>query len=301
MQKKNISYEKKQNLDGYLFILPNLLFFLFMFVLPFLYSFYLTFTDGIMRGGIFGSKFVGLLNYKRLFGDEVVWTAIYNNALYTAFAVIFGVGLAFVLASLLNKGVYLKNILRTVYFMPYISASVAVYIVWYYMFSSDGPINAFLHFFGIGNLPLWMLDERITIFVLGSIAIWTMLGYNVLIYLAALQAIPTELFEASTIDGANMVQTFKHIVYPMVRPTTFFLLLTNIIATVQNTFALLDMTTKGRPGRSTTMLVYYIFEKGFKNSELGYASTIAILLFVIVMLLTLFMWNRQKKSEGSYG
>lgn len=299
---KSVRIDKvKEEIEGYLFILPNLLMFVFIFFIPFLYALYLTVTDGQFLNGLLGCKFTGLENYFRLTGDEIIWKSLYNNVVYSLVTVVFGVGLALIMASIINKGVFFSRTLRIIYFLPYMSSAVAAYIVWYYMYSPDGPINGVLKVFGISSPPLWMLDYNVTLYALCTISIWGMLGYNMLIYIAGIQGIPQELYESARIDGANGVQQFLHVTFPMLYPTTFFLAVTSMIGTFQGSFTLLNLTTKGGPGTSTMMLVYYIYDVGFKRvGGLGYASTVAFLLFLIVMTLTLFMWKQQKKLENWY-
>lgn len=291
------SLERKEEIDGYIFLFPNLMLFLILVLFPFIYSLFLSFTDGNVLAGIFNLKFIGLINYKKMLNDEWVITSLYNNLIFSLVVVFVGLSLSLVFALILNTGVYLKKVLRAVYFIPYISNVVAISIVWYYMYSPDGPINSILGVIGIKNPPYWMMSTKWTLYALCIIMIWINLGYNILIFLAGIQGIPFELYEASTIDGANWISKFRFITLPMLYPTITFLLITNMIVSFQSAFTLLSVTTKGGPGNASNLIVYYIYRVGFREGNLGYAASVSFMLFVIIMALTLFMWHSRSKAS----
>ena len=179
--------------------------------------------------------------------------------------------------------------------MPYISSIVAIAVVWQVLFNpTEGPINQFLFSLGVENPPKWIADPNFALISLMIIQIWASIGFNMIIYLAGLQSIPKELYEAANMDGATPLDKFKHIMLPTLSPTTFFLLITGIIATFK-VFDLIAVLTKGGPINSTTMLVWHLYDSAFVNLKIGYASAIAVVLFFFVLLITLIQWGLQKK------
>ncbi|MFC0214064.1 carbohydrate ABC transporter permease [Paenibacillus chartarius] len=288
----NRSWLQRQQLTGYLFILPNLLGILLFFVIPAVFSFGLMFTNYQFANPDF--RFVGLDNIIRLFQDESFYVSIQNTLVYLA-SVPVSIGLAFFVAVVLNRSVYLKNLLRTVYFMPYITSGVAVAFVWMLLFQpSQGPINAFLRGIGIANPPGWFAETETALYAIDIIQIWLLLGYNMIIYLAAMQEISPELLEAAKIDGAKSWTSLRHIIWPLVSPTTFLLLITGIIATIKS-FGLIQAVTQGGPGNSTMVISLFVYKTAFRYYEMSYASAISWVLFAIILLFTITQWVGQKR------
>jgi len=239
-------------------------------------------------------KFVGLDNFRRLFEDSVFYDALKNTAVFLA-SVPVSMLLAFIVAVILNRYVYVKNLLRALYFMPYITSGVAIAFVWMLLFQpSMGPINAFLRAIGVENPPGWLSTTSSAMYAIDIIWIWFMLGYNMIIYLAALQEISPELLEAAKIDGAKTWQTVRRIIWPLVSPTSFLLLVTGLIMTMK-TFGIIQATTQGGPGSSTTILSLFVYQNAFRYYEMGYASAISWMLFMIILVITLVQWVGQKK------
>jgi len=288
----NKSWMQKQQWMGYLFIAPNMLGVFFFFVLPTLFSFVLMFTDyRFMRPDV---NFVGLENFRRLFKDPIFYESLKNTAIFLA-SVPVSILLAFFVAVILNRSVYLKNLLRALFFLPYVTSGVAIAFVWMLLFQpSVGPINAMLRFIGIDNPPGWLSTTSSAMYAIDIIWIWFMLGYNMIIYLAALQEISTELMEAAKIDGARSWQTVRHVIWPLVSPTTFLLLVTGLIMTMK-TFGIIQAITQGGPGNSTTILSLFVYQNAFRYYEMGYASAISWVLFMIILVITLIQWVGQKK------
>jgi multiple sugar transport system permease protein len=282
----------KQQLAGYLFILPNMLGILTFFVIPAVSSFVLMFTDYQFANPDF--SFTGLDNFARLFRDDLFYISITNTLIYLA-SVPVSIALAFFVAVALNRSVYLKNLLRTVFFMPYITSGVAVAFVWMLLFQpSQGPINGFLKAIGIAQPPGWFASTESAIYAMDIIQIWLILGYNMIIYLAAMQEVSPELLEAAKIDGAKSWTTVRHIIWPLVTPTTFLLLITGIIFTIKS-FGLIQAITQGGPGSSTTVISLFVYKTAFSYYEMGYASAISWVLFAIILLFTLLQWFGQKR------
>lgn len=283
---------RRQQLLGYLFIAPNMIGVLVFFILPALASFVLMFTDYRFMSTSIG--FVGMSNIERLLSDNVFLLSIRNTLIFLL-AVPVSIGLAFIIAVILNQGVYLKKVLRSLYFMPYITSGVAIAFVWMLLFNpTQGPINAMLRGIGIDNPPGWLSTTSTSMYAIDIIWIWFMLGYNMIIYLAALQEVPGDLLEAARIDGASRWQMIRKIMLPLVSPTTFMLLVTGLIMTMK-TFGIIQAITQGGPGNSTTILSLYVYQHAFRYYDMSYASTISWALFLIIMLITLLQWWGQKR------
>lgn len=286
------NWMRRQQLTGYLFVAPNMLGVFIFFIIPSIFSLVLVFTNWQ-----FGSRtieFIGIDNIKRLFKDPIFYTALKNTLIFLA-SVPVSMALAFIVAVVLNRSVFLKGTLRILYFMPYITSGVATAFVWMLLFQpSQGPINGFLRSIGIENPPGWLATMNTSMFAIDIIWIWFMLGYFMIIYLAALQEVPTELQEAAKIDGANVLQTTRHVTLPMVSPTTFLLLVSGLIMTIK-TFGIIQALTQGGPGNSTTILSLFVYKTAFSYYEMGYASTISWALFMIIVIITALQWIGQKK------
>ncbi|MNC26378.1 Lactose transport system permease protein LacF [compost metagenome] len=291
--KRKISrFRLKQNLAGYLFIAPNMLGVILFFIIPAIFSFGLIFTNYQFANPNF--HFTGLDNFRRLFQDELFYVALKNTGLFLL-AVPVSIMLAFFVALILNKQVYAKGLLRAMYFLPYITSGVAVAFVWMLLFQpSNGPINGVLRSMGMANPPGWLSTTETSMLAIDIIWIWFMLGYNMIIYLAALQEISPELLEAATVDGASPWRKIRSIIFPLVSPTTFLLLITGLIMTMK-TFGLIQAITQGGPGNSTTILSLFIYKTAFGYYEMGYASTISWVLFLIISAFTFIQWFGQKK------
>lgn len=288
-----VSWSKRQKLAGYLFIAPNMLGIIIFFLIPALISFVVMFTDldFLSKAPV---NFIGLDNFAKVFSDETFYTALKNTFIFLL-AVPVSIAIAVVLAILLNNKIYFKPVLRAMYFMPYITSSVAIAFVWSLLLQpSNGPINAFLRSIGISDPPRWLASTETSMYGIDIIMVWYTLGFNMIIYLAALQEIPTDLLEAAKIDGARAWQTVLRIILPLISPTTFFLLITGLMGAIK-TFGLIQAITQGGPGDSTVVLSLFVYRTAFSYYELGYASAIAWVLFVIVMIITAIQWIGQKK------
>ena len=217
-----------------------------------------------------------------------------NNAIFVLTVPICMI-ISLLLAITIDRNVYLKGFFKVAFFMPYISSVVAIAVVWQVLFHpSAGPINQVLMSLGIENPPLWIADPNFALISIMIIQIWISIGFNMIIYLAGLQSIPRDLYEAADIDGANAWVKFKHITLPMISPTSFFLFITGIIATFK-VFDLIAVLTKGGPLNSTSMIVWNLYDTAFVNLKIGYASAMAVVLFLVVFGITVFQWLGQKK------
>ncbi|BCG58033.1 carbohydrate ABC transporter permease [Paenibacillus sp. URB8-2] len=288
----NVNWLKRQRWIGMLFIAPNLIGILLFFIIPAIFSLGLVFTDWKFGSPVF--HFVGLDNISRLLHDDLFYISLKNTGIFLL-SVPVSILLAFLVAIILNHSVYLKGLLRAMYFMPYITSGVAIGFVWMLLFHPEqGPINQFLRMVGVSHPPQWLASMDTSMYAMDIIWIWFMLGYNMIIYLAALQEISSDILEAAKIDGAHYGKIIRHILFPLVSPTTFLLLITGLIMTIK-TFGIIEATTQGGPGSSTTILSLYVYKTAFSYYEMGYASTVSWALFAVILFITLLQWFGQKK------
>jgi multiple sugar transport system permease protein len=284
----------KETLTGYIFISPMLIGVTLLTIVPILASFALSFTEWNFLLGFKQIKFVGLDNFERLFADETFWKSLKNNIIFILVVPI-TLAASLALAILIDRFVYFKDLFKVIYFMPYISSVVAVAIVWQVLFHpSYGPVNNFLRSIGIADPPKWIADLHFALPSVMMIMVWVSIGYNLIIYMAGLQSIPKDYYEAAEIDGAKSWHKFRFITLPMLSPTTFFLMITGIIGTFK-VFDLIQVLTKGGPAGSTSVVVFHLYETAFVNLKMSYASTMALFLFVAIFGVTLVQWWGQRK------
>nr|WP_275983681.1 sugar ABC transporter permease [Paenibacillus hamazuiensis] len=291
---KKSGLRRRETWAGLLFVSPMLIGVTILTLLPIIATFVLSFADWNFVAGMKGLKWVGAANFSKLFEDESFIISLKNNFIFM-FTVPIYLAVSLLLAILINKHVYWKSFFKVAYFMPYISSVVAVAIVWQVLFHpSAGPVNQFLMSLGIANPPKWIADPAYALPSVMMISVWVSIGYNMIVYLAGLQSIPKDLYEAADIDGANAWVQFRRITLPMLSPTTFFLLVTGIISTFK-VFDLVAVLTKGGPMQSTSLLVWYLYDTAFVNLRVGYASSMAVILFGFVLIITGLQWIGQKK------
>jgi multiple sugar transport system permease protein len=285
----------KEAIAGWLFILPCLIGFGLLTLVPILFSLVISFTDWNFLEGLKGIRFIGFENFIKMWSDKWFTDSLINNIVFTLITVPCTMILALLTAVILNDKTFLKSPIRLMIFLPYISSIVAVSVVWAILYSpSQGPINAFLRSVGITDPPGWLSDSTWALPSIIILTVWMNVGYNMIIYLAGLQGIPKALYEAARIDGAGPIKSFFKITVPMLSPTSFFVLITCIIQSFQ-VFAAIFIMTDGGPGTSTSVLTYYIYQAGFSFYDMGYASAMAWVLFLIVFAITIFQWRGQKK------
>lgn len=293
-KRRGLTSSKSENIAGYLFIAPLFIGLIFTVIIPIISSFYFSFTDWNFIKGMKNINFIGLDNFKELFSDPVFLKSLLNNVILLLVVPI-GLFISLVFAVIINKYVYFKDFFKIIYFMPFISSIVAIAIVYQVLFHpTDGPVNKFLMSMGIENPPMWLADPSFALISVMIIIIWTQFGLQLILYLAALQNIPRDLYEAAEIDGASQWQQFRKITMPLVTPTTFLLMISGIIHTFK-VFDLIYVLTEGGPANSTTIPVFYLYEQAFVHLESGYASAVAIVILAIVLLITVIQWIGQKK------
>jgi putative chitobiose transport system permease protein len=283
-QRKSRGKKFKKITVAYLFLLPAIVLFITFDYLPtisaFIYSFteYHVLSPAVWNGGA---------NYKTLMNDEIFWKAIGNSFRYFLIVVPLLVSLPLLLAILINqklKGIYFFRIL---YYMPVITSMVAVAIVFRYVYHPAGILNYVLHSLGLQNDQLnWLLNEKTALPAVSMMEVWKAMGFYMVIYLAGLQNIPNDLVESAKIDGANRFQVLWHIFLPLLRPIIAVTLVLSTLAAVQ-IFTSVYIMTGGGPFNSTVSLPLYIYQKAFKEFDMGYASAMGIVLWVILMVLTI--------------
>ena len=274
---------KQQALNGWLFLaVPVVLFVLFVLV-PVGIAIVLSFTDYAIVGDF---EWIGVDNYVRIFHDPIFWIALRNTAYYTALFVPLGVVVALGTAMLLNRRSGAVRVFRTLFYIPVISSTVATASIWFWLLNPQyGLFNVVLGWFGIDG-PAWLYDSQWAMIAIVMMSVWAGFGANMLIFLASLQGVPSELVEAARLDGANAWQGFWHVTLPAISRTMFLVVTLLLIAAFQ-VFDQAYVLTKGGPGNSTLTLVYYIYDRGFGRLEMGYASALSFVLFLIILVFSL--------------
>ncbi|RCW55404.1 carbohydrate ABC transporter membrane protein 1 (CUT1 family) [Halanaerobium sp. ST460_2HS_T2] len=282
----------KNRKTAYFFLLPNFIGFFIFTLIPVAIAFFLCFVRWDFSNPM---RFVGLKNFAYMFQDQTFLIALKNTFFFTLVSVPSTMVISLGLAILLNKIIKGVKFLRTMYFIPYITSMVAVAIVWNMLYSpSMGPINNFLRNMGVNNPPGWTASTDWSMIAIIIMSVWKQIGYYMVIYLAGLQGIPSHLYEAATIDGANSWQKFRYVTLPMLTPTTFFVSIMLLIGSFK-VFTQVMVMTSGGPGRSSNVLVYYIYNQAFVYNRFGYASAIAFVLFFIVLAITIFQFKKEEK------
>lgn len=285
----------KTDLKGLAFILPSLSGFLLFVVVPVLFSLIISFCKWDYTQGLSGIEFNWGVNFVNMWKDDWFITSFKNTLLFSAGFVPLTVIFALTIAVLLDRYVYTKRFCQLCYFMPYISNVVAISIVWVIMLSSSGPISMLVRAFGIEPLK-WLGNTATALPSVIVTSIWMNVGYLIMIYTAALQNVPQELYEAASIDGANGWKQLLHVTIPTLRPTTFFLVITTIINSFK-VFGQINIMTQGGPGNSTSVLVHYIYKSAFTFYDMGYASAMSWVLFVLLFIVTIIQMHGQKTRE----
>ncbi|PJA97380.1 MAG: sugar ABC transporter permease [Ignavibacteriales bacterium CG_4_9_14_3_um_filter_34_10] len=281
---------------AFFFLAPALLAIAIFFFIPVIAAFLISFTDfDIYTLGNFSTiRFIGLKNYLELFKDDLFWTALGNTFLFVILAGPLSIFVSLYAAIILNsKIVKLKALFRLSYFMPVVTTLVAVAIVWRFIYHPNfGIVNYFLSLFGISSVD-WLGNPDLALPSIVLMAVWKNFGYNMIIFIAGLQNIPEELYEAANIEGANNWQKFKSITIPMLMPTTIFISIITMIGYFQ-LFAEPYVMTQGGPLNRTLSIVQYMYQEGFRWWNMGYSASIAFVLFFIIFIGTMIQFRVQK-------
>ena len=255
---------------------------------PALYSLYLSFFE--WNGVSPARPFVGLQNYQRLFSSAEFWNSLRVTLLYAGAMTLAALALGMVVAVLLNQDIFGRAFYRALYFLPVITPTVAAGVVWKYLFDpSQGVVNRLLGGVGIQG-PSWLTDPGWALVAVVVVGVWKRVGFNMVVYLAALQGIPKMYYEAAELDGANSWQCFRAITLPLLGPSTFFLSVTALIDAFQ-VFDLVYVMTSGGPLKSTDVIGFYLYRYGFRFYELGFASAIAYVMFALIFVVTVLQFR----------
>ncbi|WP_411552686.1 carbohydrate ABC transporter permease [Paenibacillus lautus] len=289
--RKNRPLNRGDHLAGWLFVLPMVLGFVLLLLVPLMMALYMSFTDWPLLGE---AKLIGFENYRTIAGDAEFWRVLGNTLYFAAGLVPLNIILALLLAIPLSKNIRGAGFFRTLIFIPVMTSLVVWSIVWKYMFATDsGFINQLLRMIAITG-PAWLYDTRLAMPVVIVTSLLKNVGLNMVLFIAALQQVPAQLYEAARIDGAGRMRIFFRITVPMITPTIFLTLMMTIIGSLK-VFGQIYVMTQGGPSGSTKVLVYNIWERAFKLFEFGYASALAYVLFIITLLLTLAQWQMRKR------
>ncbi len=284
------SLARREAWEGRLYILPWLLGFIIFTVGPMLASIYFSFTDYSVLSG---AQWIGFENFSRLVTeDRLFGLSLYNTLYFVILSVPLNLASSFLVALLLNTQIRGINLYRTLYYLPVITPAVASALTWNLLFSGDlGLINAVLRSMGLPTFN-WLFDPQITKLVFVFMGLWG-IGGNIIIFLAGLKNVPLSLYEAASIDGATAFHRFRHITIPLMTPLIFFNLILGIIGTFQ-VFTGAYIITAGGPANSTLFYVLYLYNNAFKFFKMGYASALAWILFIIILVFTIFQLRMAK-------
>ncbi len=281
----------KEELEAYAFLLPSLVIFIMFTFFPAIFSIVASFLRWNLP---YKPIFIGVENYQQLWVDPVesavFWKSVFNT-FYFMLGVPINLAISLMLALLLNRRLPGVGLFRTAYFLPAITSTAAISVVWMWLYhpADYGLLNTLLIHLGL-PIQRWLRDPLLAMPCLILMGVWHGMGYNIIVYLAGLQNIPKELFEAAEMDGANTVQRLRYITWPLLTPTTFYILVVGVINSLQ-AFTQIDVMTQGGPLGVTTTLAYYLYQEAFQFFRIGAASSVAVVLFLLLLGLTLIQFR----------
>lgn len=290
MKKKASSRQISEFIWGWLFIIPTMAGLIILNIYPMLD----TIRQSFYKTGDFGkgNVFVGLSNYKKVLGDSEVWQALWNTVKYALMEMPVSIVIALLLAVLLNKKLKGRSVFRTLFFLPMVVAPAAVAMVWKWLYNSNfGLINN-----ALGIKVNWISDPDIAIFSIAVIGIWTGIGYSIVLFLAGLQEVPKDYYEAASLDGASGFQQLINITIPLISPTLFFVIVTKCIGAMQVfdfIYMLIDLNNPA--WKKTESLVYLFYKYSFQQGKKGYGATVVVVLLAVIMVMTVIQLVGQKK------
>ena len=282
----------REGFAGWFFVAPNLALLAVFLFIPLFAAFKLSFE----KASTFGpATWVGLENYRTLLADDVFWRVLLNTVVFTVVTVPTSIVIGLVLATLLNKAMPGRAVFRTIIYLPIVISGLVTSMIGLLMFDEGvGVLNGILHAMGIGAVH-WQTDGTLAMISVILMTLWTRVGFAMVIYLAGLQDIPSDVYEAADLDGASGWQTFLRVTTPMLSGSTLFLIVMNMIWSFQ-IFDIVYVMTNGGPGYDTSMLVLYAYDQGFgPTRDFGYGSTIGVVLFLITLVLAIFQIRRTEK------
>lgn len=269
-----------RKLTPYLFVAPLMIFIALFTYIPIFASLNLSFREWNFLSP--DMPFVGFRNYEQLLASRDLWNSLWVTTLFAVLSVPLRLGLALVIAAYLVRETMHVRLLRGALFLPSVTSTVSIAVVFSWVFSTDyGMVNALLGTFGLGKVQ-WLQNPHLALWVLIFVNTWKQIGYDIVIYIAGLQAIPRELYDAAAVDGGKRLHVFRRITMPLVMPTTYFLLVISVIEAFQ-VFTIVNVMTHGGPAGATDMLVNLLYEIGFVLFDIGRGSALAVLLFILLV------------------
>lgn len=288
----NTGYKKLFSSDAwwaFALIAPAFLGTFIFIILPIFASLGLSFVKWDL---ISNPEFAGVSNYTELFSDPLFYKVLWNTFYYAFTTAVLSIIIPLILAYSLDRKIKGSGLYKSAYFLPYVTPMIVIGIVWTWIFDPNyGILNWLL---GVGDSIKWLYDERLAMPALIIVSVWKNIGYNMIIFLAGLQAIPESVNEACEIEGATGIKRLFYVTIPLLSPTLFFVSIMTVISSFQ-VFDLIYMMTGGGPENSTMVMVYWLFRQAFEYFNIGKASAIAYVLFAIILILTLFQWATRKK------
>ncbi|GAA2136747.1 carbohydrate ABC transporter permease [Glycomyces algeriensis] len=282
------NFSRSEQRAGTVFAIPAIVLLLLFVIGPAVVSLAMSFTNARLISPV-APEFVGLDNFRRAFTEDPVFTrSMLNTFVFAALVVPLQGGLGLVLALLVNQKIAGRNFFRTVYFLPVITSMVVISLLWRFLYQEDGLINSTLSMLtgGVWAGQAWLSDPSTAMGAIVVMSVWQGVGFHMIIWLAGLQTIPEEIYEAAALDGTTRWEQFRHITLPLLKPTFVFVLITITIAAM-SLFIQVDIMTGGGPLNSTSSIVYQIVQKGFQQQQIGYAASLSLVFFCIVLTLAL--------------
>lgn len=278
---------------GYAFILPSMLIIIAFKLIPLIVGLGISFTDWNLLSS---PEFIGLQNYARLFTDPTAPVVFKNTFYYSLLSVPLNLVISLLLAVALNQKIKGLSFFRTAYYIPVVTASVAVSAIWVWLLSDFGMINQFLNAIGLSSIN-FLQDTRYALTSITLVDVWKNLGFNVVIFLAALQDVPEDLRDAANVDGANARGVFRHVTLPLISPSIFFTAVMGVIGSLQAFDLVFNMSMRheGGPARATSTIGFYIWQNAFKYSRMGYAAALSFALMALLLVLTIIQWRMRRK------
>jgi len=278
---------------AYAFIFPSMLIIIAFKLIPLIVGLGISFTDWNLLSS---PEFIGLQNYARLFIDPTAPIVFKNTFYYSLLSVPLNLVISLLLAVALNQKIKGLSFFRTAYYIPVVTASVAVSAIWVWLLSDFGMINQFLNAIGLNSVN-FLQDTRYALTSITLVDVWKNLGFNVVIFLAALQDVPEDLRDAANVDGANARGVFRHVTLPLISPSIFFTAVMGVIGSLQAFDLVFNMSMKheGGPARATSTIGFYIWQNAFKYSRMGYAAALSFALMGLLLVLTIIQWRMRRK------
>lgn len=283
--------QRREALSGYLFIAPQMAGIITFVLVPLGLVLWYSLHEWNVLAGTF--RFTGDANYRKLLSDPALPEVLAATGLFSVGLVVMNLSLALLLAVLVNQKLRGITAFRTIFFSPVVVSLVAWTIVWGFLLQANGGINGLLKVIGVEG-PNWLRTPTTAMLSVIVVQVFKNVGLNMVLFLAALQGVPNELYEAARVDGASRFKQFRRITLPLISPTILLTTIITIVGSLQ-VFAQIAVLTQGGPGMSTTVLVYYLYQQAFQFHRFGYGATISILLFVIVAVLTFAQWQMRKR------